>query len=944
MSKVLVSAIINEEPTEFLCEPRQSLLEVLRDVLNLSGAKEGCNNGNCGACAVIMNDVLVNSCLVLGVEAQGARITTVEGIAPKTGLHPIQQKFLEHAALQCGVCTPGFIVATKALLDRNPNPTEHEVRLWLAGNLCRCTGYDKIVRAVLDAAATLRGQASTQPEALEHPNGTAPIAEKKPDPAATVTKPRFRVIGKRPIRPDGVDKVTGRALYGADIKLQGLLYGKVLRSPFAHARIKSIDTSAAEALPGVKAVITGKDFKPAEDRVERSGEGTVNYSYLSQNVMAQDKVLYHGHPVAAVAATSVHIAEEALALIKVEYEPLPVVLDVLEAMRDNAPILLPNLRTHELGEAVGDKPTNIASHEQIARGDVEKGFAEADVIVEREFRTATVHQGYIEPQNATALWNADGQITVWTSTQSAWDEQRELSAILHVPLSHIRVIPMEIGGGFGGKLNVYLEPLAALLSLKAGHRPVKLWMQRDEVLKATGPTSASVIRVKVGARKDGVITAAQAWMAYEAGAFPGSPVSSGMGVIFAPYRLENLLIDGYDVVVNKPPAKPYRAPGGTNAAFAGESVIDELAEKLGMDPLEFRRINAVREGDRSAYGPTYGRIAYVETIEAIAAHPHYHSPLPQPSGPHARVGRGVASGFWFNWDGKSSASATVNPDGGVAFLEGSTDIGGTRASLAMQLAETLGIDYEDVHPMVGDTQTVGYNDATGGSRTTYGSGLAAYHLGKQIIEEMRARAAKLWDVPVDEIVVEGNLYRHGDKVISFKELAAKLDETGGPISVSVSIDAKGALPTFGTHVVDVEVDIETGKVSILRYTAAQDVGCAVHPSYVEGQIHGGVAQGVGWALNEEYVYDAEGHLLNASLLDYRMPTALDLPMIETILVEVPNPSHPFGVKGVGEVPIVPPAAAIANAIYRAVGVRMNVLPMNPRNVLRAMGVIERHAS
>jgi len=755
---------------------------------------------------------------------------------------------------------------------------------------------------------------------------------------ATNGKP-YKVIGQRVLRPDGTDKVTGRAQYGADVKLQGLLYGKVLRSPHAHARIRSIDTSAAERMPGVKAVITGKDLPSVEDKVARSGEGSVNYSYLRQNVLAQDKVLYHGQPVAAVAATDIHTAEEALALIKVDYELLPPVLDVLEAMRDDAPILLPNLRTRELGEVVSDQPTNIASHEQFARGDVAAGFAQAAVIVEREFHTNTVHQGYIEPHNATALWNADDQITVWTSTQGAWDQRRDLSALLQMPISRLRVIPMEIGGGFGGKFALYLEPLAALLSRKAGHRPVKLWMQRDEELKATGPTSASVIRVKAGAREDGVIAAVQVWMAYEAGAFPGSPVGAGMGVIFAPYRLENLLIDGYDVVVNKPPAQPYRAPGGTNAVFAGETVIDELAERLGMDPIEFRRINAAREGDRRADGPVYGRIGYMETLDAIANHPHYNAPLPAPSAPYIKVGRGVASGFWYNWDGKSSASASVNPDGTVAYLEGSTDIGGTRAALAMMLAETLGIPYEDVKPMVGDTQTVGYNDGTGGSRTTYGSGVVAYHLGQAIIQEMKKRAAALWEVPAEAICVEGDRYSYGEKQMTFKALCEKLDETGGPLSVSVSLDTKGAVPGFGTHVVDVAVDTETGKVTILRYTASQDVGRAIHPSYVEGQIQGGVAQGIGWALSEEYVYDKDGHLLNASLLDYRMPTALDLPMIEPVIVEVPNPNHPFGVKGVGEVPIVPPAAALANAIYQAIGVRLTTLPMKPAVILKALGQI-----
>jgi CO/xanthine dehydrogenase Mo-binding subunit len=748
----------------------------------------------------------------------------------------------------------------------------------------------------------------------------------------------FKVVGQRTVRPDGVDKVTGRAQYGADVKLQGLLYGKVLRSPHAHARIVSIDTSAAEKHPGVKAVVTGKDFTPAADKIERTGEGSVNLSYLSRNLMAHDKVLYHGHVVAAVAATNVHVAEEALALIKVEYELLPPVLDVLDAMKDDATILLPQLRTDESGEK-GDKPTNVAWHEQHARGDLEKGFAEADVIVEREFVTGTVHQGYIEPHNGTAIWNADNQITVWTSTQSAWDERREISEVLHVPLSSVRVIPMEIGGGFGGKLTAYLEVLAAALSKKAGHRPVKLTMSRDEVLKATGPTSASFMRIKMGAKKDGTITAAQAWLAYEAGAFPGSPIGAAMEVVFAPYKLENVQIDGYDVVVNKPAAKAYRAPGGTNAAFASETVVDELAEKLGMDAIEFRRKNAAHEGSRRPNGPIFGKIGFIETLDAAEQHPHYDAPLPEPSAPHMKVGRGVATGFWMNWDGKSSASANVNPDGTVGYLEGSTDIGGLRASLAMMLAETLGLEYADVKPMMGDTQSLAYNDATGGSRSTYGSGMVAHALGKKIQAEMAARAANLWEVKPEDVTVEGNVYRSGDKTITFKELAAQLDDTGGPMSVSVSMDTKGAIPTFGTHIVDVEVDTDTGKVQILRYTATQDVGRAIHPSYVEGQIQGGVAQGVGWALNEEYFYDKDGHLLNASLLDYRMPTALDLPMIETVIVEVPNPNHPYGVKGVGEVPIVPPAAAVANAIYNAVGVRMNVLPMKPGNVLKALGKI-----
>jgi CO/xanthine dehydrogenase Mo-binding subunit len=742
-----------------------------------------------------------------------------------------------------------------------------------------------------------------------------------------MTATPYKVIGSRPLRPDGIDKVTGRAIYGADVKLPGMLYGKVLRSPHAHARIVSIDASAALALRGVRTVITAQDLPAIGDKIADLGESTVNLRYASNNVLAHEKVLYHGHAVAAVAADNVHIAEEALALIKVEYEVLPHVLDGKQAMSDDAPILLDDLRTNELGK-LGDTPTNVAEHIRHQRGDLEKGFAEADVTVERTFHTATVHQGYIEPQNATALWNEDDQVFVWCSTQGAFSVQEQLAELLQIPISRITVTPTEIGGGFGGKINVYLDPLAALLSRKAGHRPVKMTMTRAEVLTGTGPTSGSYIRVKMGARRDGKLTAAEAELIYEAGAYPGSPVGAGCGVIFAPYRLDNLQIDGYDVVVNRPKASAYRAPGGTNAAFASETVVDELAEKLGIDPIEFRLRNAVREGDRRPDGPEYKRIGLIETLEAARSHPHYSAPL---AGKHR--GRGVAAGYWGNWGGKSSATATVNSDGTVNLIEGSTDIGGSRASIAMQLAETLGVPYEDIRPQVVGTASVGYNDVTGGSRTTFGTGWAVYEVGKKILAEMRQRAAEYWDVPVESVNVADGVFAHNGDQMSFRELAGKLDT---PVTASASVHPQNYGPGFGVHIVDVEVDVETGKVEILRYTAAQDVGKAVHPSYVEGQLQGGVAQGIGWALNEEYVYDDKGRLVNASLLDYRMPTALDLPMIDTALVEVHNPGHPYGVRGVGEVPIVPPAAAAANAIYHATGVRMTELPMSPARIVAAI--------
>jgi CO/xanthine dehydrogenase Mo-binding subunit len=739
-------------------------------------------------------------------------------------------------------------------------------------------------------------------------------------------KRKYKVIGTRPIRHDGVDKVTGRAKYGADVKLAGMLHGAMLRSPHAHATIKRIDTSKAAALPGVRAVVTAADFPEQGDRVVELGEGAANMRHLSANVMAREKALYRGHAIAAVAADSVHIAEEAVRLIEVDYEVLTPVLDVRFAMRPDAPVLNSEIRTEPFGAAApaDARPTNVAKHFLFEKGDIQKGFAQADIVVEREFDTTMVHQGYIEPHNATALWNADGKITVWMSTQGAFTARQQTAELLRVPLSSVKVIPMEIGGGFGGKISIYLPPVAALLSQKAG-RPVKLVMSRGDVFEGTGPTPGSHIRVKLGATKDGKLTTGEAWIAFEAGAYTGSPIGPACMCVFACYDLPNGRVEGFDVCVNKPRTNAYRAPGSTHVAFATETLVDEICQQIGMDPAEFRLKNCAREGTRRVDGPAYSRIGLAETIEAIKNSAHYRSSL---TGKFR--GRGIASGFWFNAGMKSSVSATVNPDGTVSLVEGSTDIGGTRTSIAMQLAETLGIGAEDVIPTVGDTDSVGYTDVTGGSRVTFATGIAAVEAAKDIQRQLVERAGLLWSVDPREVhYSDGAVVGPGQRRMSFKELAAHVHDTGGAIIGSGTSSAATQGGAFGTHCVDVEVDPELGKVQILRYTAAQDVGTAIHPGYVEGQIQGGVVQGIGWALNEGYWYDERGTMRNSTFLDYRLPTSLDVPMIDTLIVEVPDPQHPYGVRGVGEVPICPPPAAIANAIYRAVGVRMHELPMSP---------------
>lgn len=747
--------------------------------------------------------------------------------------------------------------------------------------------------------------------------------------AGSGTTPEYKVIGTRPVRHDGVDKVTGRAEYGNDVKIPGTVYARVLRSPHAHARIKSIDTSKAEKHPGFLAVVTSADFPEPPEKVEDLGEDMVNIAHLSANCLARGKVLYKGQAVAAVAARSLHEAQEAVQLLEVEYEELQPITWVTDGMKDDAPLIHDDVYTDAMGK-IADKPSNVAKHFHFEIGDPAKGFEDADVVIEREYKTATVHQGYIEPHACTAHWNSDGDLKIWTTTQGSFVAQLQTAEVLCLPVSTVTVTPTEIGGGFGGKISIYLEPVAAVLSKKCG-RPVKIAMDRADVFEATGPTPASVVRVKLGAKKDGTLVAGESWMAFEAGAFPGSPVACGCMCVFSCYDIPNAVVDGFDVVVNKPRTQAYRAPGSTHVCLATEAIMDDIARELGMDPLELRFKNAAKEGTERVDGLVYPRVGCVEVLDALKSSPHWNSPLEGPN-----RGRGFGLGFWFNIGRRSSVTVHVNTDGTVNLVEGCPDIGGSRTSLSMQLAETLGIPVEDVHPKIVDTQSVGFNAITAGSRITMATGMAVYNAGLVIREKMAERAAILWECDAADVEYDDGTFRNGDKSISFKDLAGRLDDTGGPLSANGEAHPMSSSNAFGAHLVDVEVDPETGKVTVLRYTTIQDAGKAIYPPYVEGQMQGGATQGIGWALNEEYVYDEKGRMANPTFLDYRIPTCLDLPMIDTIIVEVPNPDHPYGVRGVGETPIVPPPAALANAIYNATGVHMTELPMSPPRLCAAI--------
>lgn len=735
----------------------------------------------------------------------------------------------------------------------------------------------------------------------------------------------YRLIGTRPLRPDGLDKVTGRARYGADMALPGMLFAAVVRSPHAHARIKSIDASAALALEGVKAVVTRADFPEGLE-----GDDLI----LQENSIAGDTAFYDGHAVAAVAATSRLLAEDAARLVKVDYEILPHATDVDDAIRPDAPPIRPGHADYSVPEG---SPPNVSKTKDYGHGDLEAGFAAADLVREQTYRTEATHQGYIEPHACVAQLGEDGKGEMWVCTQGQWYIRRMCATVLGLEASQLRVTPSEIGGGFGGKTMIFMEPLALALSRKAGGRPVKLVMSRSEVLRATGPTASASMDVKLGMTRDGKLTAAKVRFRMQGGAFPGNSfIGEALDCSLACYDIPAVHHEGYEVLANRPKAAAYRAPGSPMAAYAVESLLDEMCRELGLDPLDVRLKNAVREGVKASYGPTHRRIGLVEVLQAAKAHPNLKAKL----GPNQ--GRGIAAGFWFNHGGETSVSLAIGEDGTVTVSVGTPDVGGSRASIALMTAETLGIAYEAVRVNVVETGALGVNEPTHGSRATFASGMAAVESARQAIAEMCRRAAKEWGI--DPAAVE---WKDGAAVpagpnagkfppMTIAEIGAAMGGTGGPISGHHEVTAEGHGASFGAHVVDVEVDPETGRTTILRYLVVQDAGRAIHPAYVEGQYQGGAAQGIGWALNEEYVYGADGRLQNPIFLDYRIPVASDLPMIDTVIVEVPNPGHPYGVRGVGETGITPPLPAICNAVADATGVRLRSLPLSPPKVLAAL--------
>ena len=752
---------------------------------------------------------------------------------------------------------------------------------------------------------------------------------------ASNTSSAHQVVGKRLPRVDAKERVTGQAIYPADLSLPGMVHAKLLRSPHAHARIRSIDVAQAQALKGVLAIVTAADFPelPVGATIPMGETGYDMWMIAAIN-LARGKVHWVGQPVAGVAAVDGHVAEAALALIEVEYEPLPAVLDIAAALTPEAPVLHEHVFTKGV-EPRPRAPSNVCSRTVIARGHAARALEGAAAKQRIRVEVDTAHQGYLEPQVVVAQVDANGFATVWASTQGQFTAELMIARMLGMPQSRLKVVPLEIGGGFGGKIAIHGEAVAVRLAQKCG-RPVKLTFTREEVLQGgSGPPAGARIDVAVGADHEGRLVAIEGTYCMDAGGLPGLSPSLLMQASAALYQTPNLNLQGYDVVTNKPRTEAYRGPGGIQAAFAMEQAMDALCQRLNLDALEFRKRNAAVTGSTMPIGTPFPSIGLTTILQRVGEHPCWTDPLTKGRWPR---GRGLALGYWRGTSMTSAGHITIAGDGRPMVTMGAIDLSGTRTTMAQVVAEEFDLPIGDIHISTGDTKSVGYSDGAAGSRVARTMTAALVEASRDALAQLSRRAAEKLQCRTEDLGYARGVFRShqvGGPAISLAELMQATLTDGAVVGRGVSTKLPLGVE-IGAHVCDVEVDTATGRVTVLRYTAFQDVGLALNPAAVEGQIEGSVVQGLGWALTEGFDYGPDGRLRNASLLDYRMPTALDVPVIECVIVETPVPNVPYGVRGVGEVPIVPPAACVANAIARATGVRLTRMPMTPERVLRAL--------
>jgi CO/xanthine dehydrogenase Mo-binding subunit len=761
--------------------------------------------------------------------------------------------------------------------------------------------------------------------------------------------PEYTYLGHSARRVDGPEKLLGQTRFTADLPIDGLLHARPILSPYAHARISSIDKSAALALRGVAAVLTADDLPMTRSRADESSR--------HRSPLAHEYVLFRGQPVAVVLASDPAVAEDAANLVAIDYEPLEAVSDPQAAMLPGSPPVHPNL-SHDVADAEAgmhaavaasedadaekeDLSVNVASHPRFKRGDVEAGFAEADVVLEQTYYTSVVHQSYMEPQTVAAAVDPLGNVTVWAATQAMFYARSEVAAALSMPEHQVKVVAMPVGGGFGGKF-ILLEPLVAALAV-AARKPVLLSFTRSDDFLAGNPAPQSIMTIKAGAKRDGTLTALQAKVVFDAGAYPGAPAGIAAIMLGGYYRCANLDLRAYEVLTHKAGTGAYRAPGAPQATFAIESHMDALARALELDPLEFRLRNAIVEGDQRPDGPAFPAVGLRQCLEKVAEHPLWKNRQPGETDDQGRkIGVGLAVGGWPGGLEPASAACRMDGDGTLTLVVGSVDLTGSDTTMKLIAAEILNQPPETIRLVHGDTDSSPFMGATGGSKVTYTLGAAVRQASEDARRQILDIAAdRLEAAPGDLELTPGRVQVRGaaSRGIDLKEIATRTMSFGAryePVFGRGSVAITGGAPMFTAHVARVAVDPETGQTTVLEYAAAQDVGFAINPAEVEGQMMGGIVQGLGWALYEQMLYDDQGQLLNSSFMEYAIPGAQVAPKIDTMFVEVASANGPFGAKGVGEPPVIPGAGAIANAIADATGARVTRIPMTPERVFQMM--------
>ena len=916
-----LSFTVNGQATQVEVEEHEYLADVLRNRLGLTGTKIGCNEAECGICSVLVNGTPVVSCIYPALRAEGASVETIEGLAKDGELHPLQEAFVEGGAPQCGFCIPGIIMTAKGLIDTNPDPSEHDIKVALKDTYCRCAGYSFIKHAIQSAAKQIREGA---------PQNHLPALPETVQP--------LNVIGRPLPRPDSVLKVTGKALYSDDFNFPGMLHARTLRAKYPHARILKIDTSKAKALPGVHAVLTADDIP---------GEKNHGLVIADWPALAVDKVRYIGDPVAIVAADTRDIATAALALIEVEYELLPVVSDPVQAYQPDAPKVM------ESG--------NLLKHIKVRKGEMEQGFAEADVVLEETFHTPTYEHAFLEPECSIGRIAEDGRYEIIVGSQIPYQDRSQVARCLGVADDQVRIKGALIGGGFGGKEDIAGQIHVALLTRATG-RPVKMLYDRHESLIFHPKRHATQITIKIGAKNDGTLTAIETTLYGDSGAYAslGEKVMTRATTHSAgPYEVPNVKADCYAMYTNNPPAGAFRGFGVLQSAFAVESAMDMLAERLGIDAVELRRKNLHRVGSVTNTGQTLRESVGLEKcLELVSAEIAKRKEATQPASTNKRRAWGLAVGYKNTGLGggapdKSSAEVELYQDGTVEVRTSAAEIGqGLVGVVAMCAAEELGIKYQDVRVLLSDTDLTPDGGPTTASRQTFVTGNAARMAARTLRNAIESTLSEIYDQPPQNIRFEEGLARVNGHTLPMSEVAQLFTRQGLEPKATYEYWAPKTQPlgtggdmhfafSYAAQAVEVEVDLETGEVKVLQMVAAHDIGRAINPLALQGQIEGGMVMGLGHALTEEFIVE-DGIVFTDVLARYKMPSIKHAPPITSFIVEDAASTGPYGAKGVGEIASIPTLAAISNAVYNACGVRLHKLPVDQDSLLRALKAEKRN--